>query len=579
MNRLIPLIAVLMLLVPPALFAEEAANDVRVLIDTSGSMKNSDPRNLRVPALKLLVNLFPEGARGGVWLFDTHPQALVPVGAIDQAWKAQALKAAEQINARGLFTNIEEVLKAANQDWEANGAAAGRRHIVLLTDGMVDVSKNADDSRASRERIVNELIPRLQQEGVKVHTIALSDQADQDLMRQLAMATEGWNETAQDAEQMQRSFVQIFNQSTPHDSVPLKDNRFNVDAGIDEFTVLVMLPPAAKPTRLLTPDQTEISQAKPAFGARWVHEAGYDLITVPKPPAGAWTLDAQADPANQVLVVTNLKMVPGVLPSFVTRDEKPVLSVQFTENGAPIEREDFLGLISVKGAFGHRPDHSEEVVLQRGAKPVGTFSYQFGQALDPGEYRVTVVADGKTFQREYSQNFRVIESPIKVATERVTEGDAPQERITMTPDPSVAVLDSLSIAAQIAYGSGETAAGEAVRQGETWQLAVNSPAPGGKVVVNLVAVGKTPAGQEFKLTLKPVVISEPVENAGEVAQPPPLETAAPPAPPRAGPNWLVTLGVAVGVNLVVGLIGYLVYRMVRSRSQAAVDELLDKLSP
>ncbi|RLA17269.1 MAG: hypothetical protein DRQ56_09430, partial [Gammaproteobacteria bacterium] len=33
--------------------------DVRVLIDVSGSMKQNDPRNLRIPALKLLVNLLP----------------------------------------------------------------------------------------------------------------------------------------------------------------------------------------------------------------------------------------------------------------------------------------------------------------------------------------------------------------------------------------------------------------------------------------------------------------------------------------------------------------------------------------
>jgi hypothetical protein len=578
MNRLIPLIFALVLLVPPELPAAEAPNDVRVLIDTSGSMKNSDPRNLRVPALKLLVNLFPEGSRGGVWLFDTQTRELVPAGAIDQAWKAKALKAAEQINSRGQFTNIEEALTAANRDWEPRGAGPGRRHMVLLTDGMVDVSRNADASRASRERLIAELIPKLQQEGVKVHTIALSDQADQELMRQLAMATEGWNETAQDAEHLQRSFVQMFNQTTPHDSVPLKDNRFSVDAGIEEFTVLVLLPPGAKPTQLIAPDHTEISQAAPALGARWVHDAGYDLVTVPKPPAGSWTLEAEIDPANQVLVVTNLKMVPTPVPSFVTVDEKPGLSVHFTENGEPVEREDFLGLITVKAALGQAAGHSLEAALQRSADRA-RFSHRFEEALAPGEYTLTVVADGKTFQREYSQTFRAIEAPIKVTTENLAEGETPHVLITLTPDPAVLVPDSLSVAAKVAYG-GETVAGEAVRQGETWQLAVKPPPSGGRVIVNLTATAKTHEGGDLKLELKPVVIEAPHTHAAEAAPPPaPAHPAEAAVHPHAGPDWVMTLGIAAAVNLAVGLSGYLVYRMLRKRSQAAIDDLLGKLSP
>ena len=43
--------------------------DVRLLIDISGSMKQSDPENLRAPALDLIVRLLPEGSRAGVWIF------------------------------------------------------------------------------------------------------------------------------------------------------------------------------------------------------------------------------------------------------------------------------------------------------------------------------------------------------------------------------------------------------------------------------------------------------------------------------------------------------------------------------
>ncbi len=49
--------------------AAEPLPDVRLLIDVSGSMRQSDPNNLREPALELMLRLLPEGSRAGVWTF------------------------------------------------------------------------------------------------------------------------------------------------------------------------------------------------------------------------------------------------------------------------------------------------------------------------------------------------------------------------------------------------------------------------------------------------------------------------------------------------------------------------------
>ena len=43
-----------------------ANTDIRVLIDISGSMKQTDPNNLRAPALKILTGLIPAGVQAGV---------------------------------------------------------------------------------------------------------------------------------------------------------------------------------------------------------------------------------------------------------------------------------------------------------------------------------------------------------------------------------------------------------------------------------------------------------------------------------------------------------------------------------
>ena len=73
--------------------------------------------------------------------------------------------------------------------------------IGLLTDGVVDVSKDDSRNKASRERVLTELLPELQQRGIKVLTVALSDAADNELLETLALATD-----AQSVAQLREAF-------------------------------------------------------------------------------------------------------------------------------------------------------------------------------------------------------------------------------------------------------------------------------------------------------------------------------------------------------------------------------------
>ena len=71
-----------------------------------------------------------------------------------------ASRAADAIHSRGLFTNIGAALEAASQgqakpdpDWE--------RTIVLLSDGMVDISKDPAVNAKEKARILDIVVPKL----------------------------------------------------------------------------------------------------------------------------------------------------------------------------------------------------------------------------------------------------------------------------------------------------------------------------------------------------------------------------------------------------------------------------------
>ena len=48
------------------------------MIDISGSMKQTDPQNLRKPAMDLIVRLLPDKSRAGVWTFGNTVNMLMP---------------------------------------------------------------------------------------------------------------------------------------------------------------------------------------------------------------------------------------------------------------------------------------------------------------------------------------------------------------------------------------------------------------------------------------------------------------------------------------------------------------------
>ncbi|MEX2333424.1 MAG: hypothetical protein WD600_04145, partial [Pseudohongiella sp.] len=48
---------------------DAAATDVRILIDISGSMRDTDPQNRRTPAINLLIDAIPDDAIAGIWSF------------------------------------------------------------------------------------------------------------------------------------------------------------------------------------------------------------------------------------------------------------------------------------------------------------------------------------------------------------------------------------------------------------------------------------------------------------------------------------------------------------------------------
>ncbi|MGM0517814.1 MAG: VWA domain-containing protein, partial [Pseudomonadota bacterium] len=253
-----------------------APPEIHTLVDVSGSMKETDPDNLRAPALRLLAELMSERSRVRVDRFGRDVATLLPAAPADADTRATMRRVAARLPADEPLTDIPAALEHADTGWHADG----ERHVILVSDGKVDVGDQASNRQAT-ERLREEVIPRLASRSVRVHTVALSEKADGELLAEIADRTDGLAITAHSSADLQRAFLALFEATAPRAGLPLVDNRLRVDDGVRELTLLIFRDTDV-PTRIRLPDGDEVtaSMASERSDWRWDDSAGRDLITV-----------------------------------------------------------------------------------------------------------------------------------------------------------------------------------------------------------------------------------------------------------------------------------------------------------
>jgi len=487
-------------MLPIPVLSQERQTDLRVLVDVSGSMQKNDPQNLRRDALRLLIGLVPDDARIGIWSFGQYVNMQVKPDFPTKQWKKNARKEANKIHSRGLYTNIEDTLIKSTWDWKKSDPK-WNRHLILLTDGRVDISKQASKNAASRQRILNKILPQLKSAGVKVHTIALSNKADHELLKQLAKNTDAWYESVDNADKLKRVFLHLFEKSTPTDTLPLQGNRFEVDNSIDDMTVLVFRDKDSKPTSIVRPDNTGFQFGQIPRNVEWHHDAGFDLITVHKPQKGQWRINAAIDPDNRVKIITNLKLRVSEIPNNIPKGEMFKLDAALYESGQLLNNKELLSLVDMHLVASYSDGTKIFDSSMKMSKSVGHYVADVSGLEKMGEVNILLRAVGPTFRREFRHQIRVLDSPVSLKVEQ--EGD--QYFITVTENPLLVQTGTLQLALRF---DGDATAYHVPKQGANlWQASIDKAYASQRFVI--LARAKLIGNKGFQTQLSGV-LPEPV---------------------------------------------------------------------
>lgn len=594
MRHLIRLMVSLLLAYPIAVFADSKPlpSDVRVIVDISGSMKKTDPTNLRKPAVDLIVRLLPDKSKAGIWTFGQSVNMLMPHRVVDEQWRKDGAQKAKEINSVGMFTNIGAALETASEDY-LNPSHDYRTNIVLLTDGVVDISKEASDNLVERRRVLTELLPRLKAAGYTIHTIALSSASDQELMKKLSLATDGVFEVAESADELMSTFLRIFDQAVPAERVPLDENGFLVDSSIQEFTALIFRKADVPSTVIIAPDGKEYTGTDPKNNINWYKTDKYDLITAQMPQAGQWKVKTEMAPNSRVTVVSNLQLVVQPPKNNIKPNQPLELAYAFQENNKTITTAEFLNLLSAEALVANlNIRQSAHHDLTSASIPAnGVFVTKLDGFAESGDYDVHLTVDGKTFKREFIHHLTVSDSLFKL-DKNLTEAEGKKTyAYKLSADVEAVDVDNTKVIASIKNSKDNNVEKtlNAITK-DHWEFSF-SPVQIAKYTISMQVEGKEIDGapltetilvEEFYYPDEATVkaeeqkLAQPVEESKSV-----IEPAVEPAPAIAptpekvaeesNQLWIY-IGIGLG-NLAVIILGYFAYRLIAGKSSK--DELVE----
>jgi len=410
--------------------------DIRVLIDVSGSMKKTDPNNLRIPALQVLTQLLPIGSKAGVWQFANTPKIIVPHGDVNTQWQQQASIAAQKISSIGQFTDIGAALQAAS--FNAQDQTQGRQlHIILLTDGMVDVSKDDAQNKRARTALLNPILQQYINVGARVHTVGLSHKADKITLSAIAQATDGLFEVAVDADQLLDIFLRALDNTVVTQQVPVQrsEQSFLVQSGIESMTIVVEKN-GDENIKLKDGNQRIFGREQTLDNQQWQSSATHDVIRIQRPTPGKWVLISDTATLKRINVVGQLQILLQQSHQNIKVGQRSYIDVQLAnEQGNLLSAEQLQGFkLEVTMDNG-----DQEVFNQQQVFVADTKTRMHLPVLNkPGLYNLTISVVNGNLIRTINRSLRV--HPIVAVVGTDGTDATPQNTMTMPVTKEVAVI-------------------------------------------------------------------------------------------------------------------------------------------
>ncbi|MDH5425742.1 MAG: VWA domain-containing protein [Gammaproteobacteria bacterium] len=437
-NLVLILISSIALFISHDTLAAKPSVDAVVIMDSSGSMKKSDPDSRRKPAAKLFISLLNSEDRVSIMSFSDNGYPITYLNTLDNDKNLQlTLDATDKVSNKGIYTNIHAAVERAYKILSENKSERDPV-IILLSDGKMDVG-NDEKSQALSAQLIEETLPKLNTEKIKLYSIAFTENADKELLTRLSESTGGFCKVAENDEALHLAFTSIFEQSKQPDMLPLTENTFLADESIREITIVANKASPESKIYLQTPANDKFDASVKDKQIKWFISDTFDMITIKKPAPGEWKI-LFSDNNNKAYIVADMAMKTTFEFTSENDRQKIQMHAWLEKDDVIVTEATILDSTQAKTELSSPSDKITEPPMGLALNDeslAGVFISNYTPD-ENGTYFATITLKSQTFERQKTFSFNATyTAPAEEFPVALNQSTEAEKEIIITPKPNI----------------------------------------------------------------------------------------------------------------------------------------------
>ena len=311
--------------------------------------------------------------------------------------------------------------------------------------------------------------------------------------------------------------IEYYQSDEKTNQIPYFDNRFRIDAQIEEVTLIFYRRHGSQPIILVRPDGSKLKiNNLPEDKVQWYDDSTYDMIKIKKPMPGPWQAIGNILPESKIMVLSEVKIEVESLPEILLAGETLKVTGELFNGDRAIDVPGFRDVINLDVDFYSTNNSAYD---NFGAEPIklttfrddgrdldeyagdNLFTGEFVLNFAPGEWQPIYVIKLPMATRELRQNPVILHPTPVTLTVDTTNDEGAFHKVHFVIDDKNVDPDSLIFQGNFVFPDRqienfsimEGSGGERIKE-----LAFTEP---GIYRVKARAFGRTKNGREFRLVV------------------------------------------------------------------------------
>lgn len=410
------LVVLMLFCLPHMLFASTNNDklDAVLVIDASGSMKETDPNKLGLEGVKLFIDMMAStGNQAGIVTYGAEVDEVYPMTKVNSQSDKEAIKSFVDGITRELeYTDITSGLsKAINMENSRDTSDGNSPLIIIFTDGNNAVGGVKNRDYAAIDNDLKNLLQEAKSKDYPVYTIGLNDNGklNEDYLKNISDQTNALAFIAKNPSELPDILTQIF---AAHSNLKVQSLPSLVGTGnFEEVTVNIpngnvleanISATASQAIEFKLVDPSGNSKVIPSSDVTLHESNSYHLLKVLRPVEGDWKLYVKGMSGDQINIdlVYNYDLDITVEPlsqtSFAKGDDLKV-SAYLSLQGTAIDDDALYQSATATLVLRNTQSGVETRINMGMSNQKFSGSYPLNEE---GEFEVSVLVEDSSFQRE-----------------------------------------------------------------------------------------------------------------------------------------------------------------------------------